>query len=81
MTIRGRITHPCCIVDVCKMSYFYSYFLVMVAWGDLLLQYVDLTNCTFKSRWVVNGGFSMDIVSRMQSMSSCSLVGHLHLGR
>lgn len=36
-------THPCCIVDVCKMSYFYSYFLKMVAWGDLLLQYVDLT--------------------------------------
>lgn len=30
MTIGGRIVHPCCIGDVCRVSYFYS-FLVMVA--------------------------------------------------
>ena len=39
MVIEGRIVHPCWVSDVCSMSFFSS-FLVMLAWGSMSLQYV-----------------------------------------
>lgn len=62
------------------MSCFSSFFAV-VAWGNLLLQYVNSMNCTFKLGWGVNGSLYEGVVPCMQSIPGCSLARHLHLGR
>lgn len=50
----GRTIHLCWVSVVCRTSYFSS-FLVVVAWGNLSVQYVNPRNCTLRLGGVYMG--------------------------
>ena len=51
----GKAIHPCWVSDICSTSSFFLNYL-MVAWGNLSLQYVNSRHYTFRLGLGVDGG-------------------------
>lgn len=81
MIIGVKVVQPCRASIGWSVSYFSS-LLVIATRGNLLLQYVNSTICTFKFGLGVNEGNLVESgVPRIHSMLRRSPTRHLHLSR